>query len=222
VGEMIQFDRPDGKDCPAYLANPEAGDKAPALVVIQEWWGLNDQMKRMADRFAAAGYRALVPDLYRGKLTQEVNEATHFMGELDFMDAAEQDVAGAVAFLKKTSAKAGVAGFCMGGALTILAALKVEAMDAGVCFYGIPPAEAGDTSKIRRPMMLHFASTDDWCTPAVVDALEVKLKAGNVEHELFRYDAHHGFMRDGSEVHDAASAKMAWERTMAFLGRSLK
>jgi len=222
LGDMIKFDRPDGKDCPAYLASPEAGDTAPGLVVIQEWWGLNDQMKRMADRFAAAGYRALVPDLYRGKLTQEVNEATHFMGDLDFMDAAEQDVSGAVAFLKKTSTKAGVTGFCMGGALTILAALKVETMDAGVCFYGIPPVEAADTSKIQRPMMFHFANTDDWCNPSLVDALEGKLKAGQVEHELFRYDAQHGFMRDGSEVHHEANAKIAWDRTITFFDRALK
>lgn len=222
MGDMIKFDRPDGKDCPAYLAKPEAGDQAPGLVVIQEWWGLNEQIKRMADRFAAAGYRALVPDLYRGKLTQEENEASHFMGELDFMDASEQDIHGAVSYLKKSGTKVGITGFCMGGALTILGALKVEAMDAGVCFYGIPPAEAADPSKIRRPMMFHFANTDDWCTPDAVGALEAKLKSGNVEHELFRYDAKHGFMRDGSEVHHEANAKVAWERTIAFFDRTLK
>jgi carboxymethylenebutenolidase len=221
MGQMIKFDRPDGGDCPAYVAEPAAGATAPALVVIQEWWGLNEQMKRLADRFAATGYRALVPDLYRGKLPQNEDEANHHMGELDFMDAAGQDVLGALTHLKKTSSKAGVTGFCMGGALTILAAAKLDVMDAGACFYGIPPAEAADPATITTPMMYHFANTDDWCTPAAVDALEAKLKQGKGSWELFRYDAKHGFMRDGSAVHHAESANLAWERTIAFFGKTL-
>ena len=122
---MITYKRPDGKDCSGFLVEPTAGNKAPALVVIQEWWGLNDQIKGVANRFAAAGYRALVPDLYRGKVGLDAKEAEHLMNNLNFADAATQDIRGAVLHLKQTASKAGVTGFCMGGALTILAAVQV-------------------------------------------------------------------------------------------------
>ena len=95
-GKMIEIARPDGATLPAYLATPESGDRAPALVVIQEWWGLNDQIKATADRLAAAGYRALVPDLYRGTVAGDADEANHLMTELDWGDACGQDIKGAV------------------------------------------------------------------------------------------------------------------------------
>jgi carboxymethylenebutenolidase len=125
MGEMIQFKRPDGKTCPGYLAPPKAGSSAPGFVVIQEWWGLNDQIKKTADRLAEAGYRALVPDFYRDKVTTAADEANHLMTNLNFPDAAGQDIRGAVQYLKQSSKKVTVGGFCMGGALTILAAVRV-------------------------------------------------------------------------------------------------
>jgi len=103
MGEMIQFKRPDGKTCPGYLAPPKAGSSAPGFVVIQEWWGLNDQIKKTADRLAEAGYRALVPDFYRGKVTKAADEANHLMTNLNFPDAAGQDIRGAVQYLKQSS-----------------------------------------------------------------------------------------------------------------------
>ena len=123
---MIEFKRPDGQSVKGYLAEPADKSNAPGVVVIQEWWGLDDEVKAVADRLASAGYRALVPDLYRGKLAIEANEAEHLMGDLNFGDAAGQDIRGAVQYLKATgSAKVAVTGFCMGGALTILAACNV-------------------------------------------------------------------------------------------------
>src|SRR3954467_14811749 len=119
MAKTIEYKRPDGKTVKGYLAEPAAGAKAPGMVVVQEWWGLNDQIQGVADKLAAAGYRALVPDLYRGKLALEANEAEHLMQGLDFASAAGQDVRGAVQYLKATgSGKVGVTGFCMGGALT--------------------------------------------------------------------------------------------------------
>ena len=100
MGNMISFTRPDGESVDGYLAELTPGAEAPGLVVIQEWWGLNDQIQGVADTLAAAGYRALVPDLYRGKVALEANEAEHLMTGLDFGDAAGQDVRGAVQFLK--------------------------------------------------------------------------------------------------------------------------
>ena len=121
MGELISFTRPDGQALNGYLVEPAQGAAAPGLVVIQEWWGLNDQIKGVAERLAGAGYRALVPDLYRGKLALEANEAEHLMNDLDFADAAGQDIRGAVQYLKTSgSSKVGVTGFCMGGALTVL------------------------------------------------------------------------------------------------------
>ena len=144
MGVMLQFKRPDGKTCPGYLATPNSGSGAHGFVCIQEWWGLNEQIKKTADRLAEAGYRALVPDLYRGKLAKAADEASHLMKGLNFPDAAEQDIRGAVQYLKQSSRKVAVGGFCMGGALTILAAVRVPEMDAGACFYGIPDLPAAD------------------------------------------------------------------------------
>lgn len=218
MGEMIQFKRPDGKTCPGYLATPKAGSGAPGFVVIQEWWGLNDQIKKTADRLAEAGYRALVPDLYRGKLATAAEEANHMMSNLNFPDAATQDIRGAVQYLKQSSKKAVVGGFCMGGALTLLAAVMVPEMDAGACFYGIPPLGPDDFKKIKIPLILHFANHDDWCTPAKVNELEATLKQSKSQFELYRYDAHHAFMNEARpEVYDPACAKTAWQRTLDFL-----
>jgi carboxymethylenebutenolidase len=220
MSELTSITRPDGKSCPAYLA--EASAPKGAIVVVQEWWGLNPHIKKVADRFAAAGYTALVPDLYRGKIATDADEASHEMGALDFMAAAKQDIRGCVQHLKPIG-KVAVGGFCMGGALTLLAAMHVEEVDAGVCFYGIPPAAAGDPSTIAIPMLLHFANTDDWCTPALIDDLEAKLKAGGVNHTLHRYDAEHAFMNEARpEVFDEACATQAWERTLSFLALSFQ
>jgi carboxymethylenebutenolidase len=222
MGEMVQFKRPDGKACAGYLATPKAGARAPGFVVIQEWWGLNDQIKKTGDRLAEAGYRALVPDLYRGKVATAADEANHMMANLNFADAAGEDIRGAVQYLKQSSKKVTVGGFCMGGALTILAALCVPEMDAGACFYGIPPLEAGDVKKIKIPMIFHFANRDDWCTPAKVNELEAALKQTKSQFELYRYDAQHAFMNEvRPQVYDAACAKKAWDRTLKFLKMAL-
>ena len=222
MGEMIHFNRPDGKTCPGYVATPKTGSSQPGFVVIQEWWGLNDQIKKTADRLAGAGYRALVPDLYRGKVATASDEANHLMTNLNFPDAAGQDVRGAVQYLKQSSKKVAVGGFCMGGALTILAALLVPEMDAGACFYGIPPLDAAESTKIQIPLICHFANMDDWCTPAKVNELEAALKRSKSQFELYRYDAQHAFMNEARpEVYDAVSAKTAWERTFEFLNNAL-
>jgi carboxymethylenebutenolidase len=120
---MIEFARPDGGKTKGYLAT--AGQGRPGIVVIQEWWGLNDQICGVADRFARAGYNALAPDLYKGRLTAVPDEANHLMSGLNFPDATQQDLRGAAQHLAKTSRKVGVMGFCMGGALTIAAAVHI-------------------------------------------------------------------------------------------------
>lgn len=222
MGDIVTFKRPDGKDCSGYFAKPSAGDSAPGIVVVQEWWGLNDQIKSVADRLAGLGYRALVPDLYRGKVTVEVAEAQHLMTNLNFGDAATQDVAGAVQHLKSGGKKVGVVGFCMGGALTILAAVHVKDLDAAVSWYGVPPEQAADTRTIKIPFQGHFALQDAFFPPDQVDSLEARLKEGKVKYEIFRYDANHAFGNEKGPYYNAEAAKQAWERTTGFFGKSLK
>lgn len=217
MGQMIEFKRPDGGATRAWLA--EAGADRPAVIVIQEWWGLNAHIQQVAERFAAAGFTALAPDLYRGRLAADADEASHMMNTLDFADATHQDVAGALTLLKDRGGKVGVVGFCMGGALTIAAAARLQGLSAASCFYGMPPAEFADPAKIAIPFQGHFADRDDWCTPALVDSLQARLPAGA---EIHRYAADHAFFNDKRpEVYDAACAQLAWERTLAFFARRL-
>ena len=224
MGAMIEFSRPDGGKSKGYLAS--AGNGRPGIVVIQEWWGLNDQICGVADRFARTGYNALAPDLYKGRLTTVPDEANHLMTNLNFPDATHQDLRGAIQHLKGTSgpsgAKVGVMGFCMGGALTIAAAVHVPECDAAVCFYGIPPKEFADPAKMRVPFQGHFANQDDWCTPAAVDELERALKAAGVKHEIYRYDAAHAFANERSAAYDVACANQAWDRMLAFLKANIR
>jgi len=221
--KMIEFARPDGKKAPGYLAVPADGKHHGAVVVVQEWWGLNPQIKSVADRLAKAGFRALVPDLFRGKRASNDDEARHLMAGLDWIDATAQDVRGAVQHVKSWDAtKAAVLGFCMGGAVTMMAGAKIPEVDAAVDFYGIPPAQAADPSTIRIPIQFHFAKRDDWCSPPVVAKLEETLKKGKVKYELFSYDADHAFLNDARpEVFAPSEAKLAWDRALEFLRKNL-
>jgi carboxymethylenebutenolidase len=229
MGNTVQFQRPDGKTLSGYLAEPSQPAGAPAIVVIQEWWGLNDQIRGVADRLALAGYRALVPDLYRGKSTVEAEEAHHLMDGLDFGDAASQDVRGAVQFLKAGSTKVGVTGFCMGGALTVLSLCHVPEVDAGVIWYGCPPLDYVDASKITVPVLGHWAEQDQFFPIATADGLAEKFSAADVPHQFHRYLAHHGFANETAvgpgripaTQYDAVWAAQAWDRTLRFLGRTL-
>ncbi len=229
MGSMISFQRPDGKAVSGYLAEPAQASGAPAVVVIQEWWGLNAQIRGVADRLAAAGYQALVPDLYRGKSTVEPEEAHHLMTALNFGDAASQDIRGAVQYLKTRASKVGVTGFCMGGALTLLALTMAPEADAGVVWYGCPPLEYIDASKIKVPLQGHWGTQDEFFKIDSVDALEAKLRDAGVGFEFHRYLAHHGFANETAvgpgripgTQYDSFWAQQAWDRALRFFGRNL-
>lgn len=222
---MIEFKRPDGQTLNGYLAEPADKTHAPGIVVIQEWWGLDDEIKAVAERFAQAGYRALVPDLYRGKLALEANEAEHLMGGLNFGDAASQDIRGAVQYLKATgSAKVAVTGFCMGGALTVLSACNVPELDGAIVWYGNPPLEYVNAEAITKPILGHWALRDEFFPIAGVDQLEEKLKQAGVNFEFHRYDTKHAFANPKADTrglaplkYSAEAEKLAWERTLSFL-----
>jgi carboxymethylenebutenolidase len=230
MGKMIVYKRPDGHNVDGYLTEPSHGRNAPGIVVLQEWWGLNDQIKGVADKLAGAGYQALVPDLYRGKVALQANEAEHLMKNLNFADAAGQDVRGTVQHLKASgSSKVGVTGFCMGGALTLLAAVNVPEIDAAVVWYGVPPLEHVDASKIKVPLMAHWGIHDSAFPITKVDELEKKLRRAGVKFEFHRYDAKHAFANETADSknlsflgYNAAAAELAWRRTMDFLAKHLK
>ena len=229
MSKTVTFQRPDGASVSGYLAEPAHPAGAPGVVVIQEWWGLNDQIRGVADRLALAGYRALVPDLYRGKSTVEAEEAHHLMTDLNFADAASQDIAGAVRWLGSDGAKVGVTGFCMGGALTLLAACLVPDIDAVVTWYGFPPLEYLDASKIKAPLLGHWATQDQAFAIADVDTLEAKLKEAGVKLEFHRYLAQHGFANETAvgpgripmTQYDPVWAQQAWDRSQRLFGRVL-
>ena len=229
MGSVVEFQRPDGKALQGYLAEAAGRTRAPAIVVLQEWWGLNDQIRGVADRLSSAGFIALVPDLYCGKSTVASEEAHHLMRGLDFGDTASQDIRGAVQFLKGRSTKVGITGFCMGGALTLLSLTQSPEIDAGVVWYGCPPLDYIDASKIRAPTMGHWATQDEFFKIDTVNGLGENLSTAKVDFEFHRYLAHHAFAnetavgpsRTPATQYDPVWAQQAWDRTLRFFGRTL-
>jgi carboxymethylenebutenolidase len=229
MGTTVAFKRPDGQTVQGYLAEPQHAAGASAIVVIQEWWGVNGQIRAVADRLASAGYVALAPDLYRGKLTVEAEEAHHLMTGLNFGDAASQDVRGAVQFLKTRGVKVGITGFCMGGALTLLSLGAAPEIDAAVVWYGCPPLEYIDATRIKVPLQAHWAVQDQFFPIATVDQLQDKLREAGVDFEFHRYLAHHAFANETAvgpgripaTQFDPVWSQQAWDRSFRFFGRWL-
>ncbi len=229
MGTTVPYSRPDGKIVHGYLAEPQRTEGAAAIVVIQEWWGVNGQIRGVAERLASAGYIALVPDLFRGKSTAEAEEAHHLMTGLNFGDAASQDVRGAVQFLKKRCGTVGVTGFCMGGALTLLALCMAPEIDAAVAWYGCPPLEYLDATKIKAPLQAHWATQDQFFPIATIDLLEKKLREAAVDFDFHRYLAHHAFANETAvgpgripaTQYDPVWSQQAWDRTFNFFGHWL-
>jgi len=197
------------------LVTPDqpATGKPPAIVVLQEWWGINDQIQGVAERYAAAGFVAIVPDLYHGKLAKDADEAGKMMKALDFGKAV-QEIAGAVAFVRdRSSGKVAVTGYCLGGALAFASAVQIRGLSAVVPFYGLPGDL--DWTKIDAPVQAHFASHDEWATVAGAQKIKAAIKA---PMELHVYDAQHAFCNDRRpEVYDKDAATLAWSRAVAFM-----
>lgn len=222
MGTRISFKRPDGKTAEGYLA--KAGrDHAPGVVVIQEWWGLQDQIRGICDRLALAGYEALAPDLYAGRVVpyHDAAAAGREMSSLNFLDATDQVVRGAAQYLARSGAKVGITGFCMGGAVTILSAIRVPEFSCAAPFYGMPPAEVANPAQVKVPVQGHYANRDDYFTPQTVDVLEAGLKSSGQPCEVFRYDADHGFMNEQRDVHSREACELAWQRFLPFLKANL-
>ncbi|MBL8719491.1 MAG: dienelactone hydrolase family protein [Myxococcales bacterium] len=202
-----------------YAAPHPAPAKAPGLVVVQEWWGLNDHIKDLCNRFAAQGFLVIGVDLYGGRVTKDAGEAMQLMMDLKTRDALEI-IGAAVDRLRADpgcNGKVGVVGFCLGGAMSLASACNL-AIDAAVPFYGLPRAEYADWTKVRCPIEGHYAERDPHVTKERVSLVRDALVAAGKSVEFHFYDAEHAFANDTrGEVYDRASAELALSRTTAFL-----
>ena len=223
-GKMIEFAAGSGS-AQGYLARPASGS-GPGLVVLQEYWGLVDHIKDVVDRFAAEGFVTLAPDLFRGESTTDPDDAGRKMMALD-IDRAGQDVAAAVDHLRALDAvapkKVAVMGFCMGGQLALQAAVEHgDTVSCGVDFYGIHPNVELDFSKLRVPVLGHFATNDEFVDESSARALVASIQAAGGTIDSHFYETGHAFFNDARpDAYDEASAKTAMARTLDFLRAQL-
>lgn len=224
MATQLRYESSKGGQLEGALATPSGTGKAGGVVVVQEWWGLNDHIKSLCDRFAQAGFVALAPDLYHGELAKTQEEAAKMMGALDTKKAVAE-IGEAVAKLKddpRCNGRVGVVGFCLGGALTFAAASSLDGLAAVVPFYGVPQLEMSAYARIKAPVQAHFAKNDDWAKASVAEEIQKRVLAGGGQMDLFVYDAGHAFMRSTDpQAHHPESARLAWERAIAFLTKRL-
>ncbi len=204
---------------PGYLAAPDAWPPGPAIVVVQEWWGVDDHIRDVVRRVAAEGYAALAPDLYRGRQTAEPDEARKLAMELD-ADTAEADLKAAVTWLLENGAtRVGAIGFCLGGAMVWRLAFHDDRLAAAAPFYGT----AKSPGTLRCPVLGHFGGADRSISAEEIDALERHLEGQPLDHEIFVYDgAGHAFMNDTRHSFHPEAARLAWRRTFDFFDRHLR
>jgi carboxymethylenebutenolidase len=228
MAETIEF-ASNGDTASGYLATP-AGGTGPGLIVVQEWWGLNPDIKEMADRLAAGGFVALVPDLYRGELAghDEMGKAAQLMQSLP-ADRSARDMSGAVDYLDAHAAVTGkgigVVGFCMGGMLTlILAAIRGDKIKAAVPFYGFPQGNEPDWSGLTASVRGHMAGNDEHFSPEAARALEAKLQGmGKDVTFTIHENAGHAFMgpHNAMGTLDEKLAAEIWPEVLSFLHSKL-
>lgn len=231
----IQIQRDDNTTFDAYVIGKH---DAPGIVVLQEWWGVDFEIKNHAAMISqlGRGFKALIPDLYRGKVGLDVAEAQHLFDGLDWPGAVK-DIHASVDWLKANgSKKAGVTGFCMGGALAIASSVLVPHVDAVVAFYGVPSSELADPAQAKAPVQAHFGELDNFVgfsDVTAAKALEEKLKASGIPHEVHIYPGNsHAFMNRSTEGinrrknmglpdEDEASVQLAWSRFQSWMTQYL-
>ena len=202
------------------LVTPEQEGRRPGVVVIHEWWGVNEQIETILSNWQREGFVAIAPDLYHGTVIPigKADEAGAAMSKLDFPRAV-QEIAGAIAFLKdhpRCNGKVAVTGYCMGGALAFATAATVPGLAAVVPFYGLPPS--ADWSRVDAPIMAHFAMDDDWATVDGAKKIQEALAKHKRQMELHVYNAKHAFCNEQRpEVYNAQACAQAWQRTVQFV-----
>jgi carboxymethylenebutenolidase len=218
MGEKVSFGS-NGHTCEGYLAKPRMGAQGPAVVVIQEWWGLVPHVQDLVERFAREGFLTIAPDLYHGKTTKSPDEAGKLLMELD-VERARMEIAGAADYLLSlpecSSSTFGVVGFCMGGALAQYTATTNPKVGAAVSFYGGFKKVELNWEKLNAPLLLFFGSNDSGVPASGGIELEKKLRAMGKHVDAVVYDgADHAFFNDSRpEVYKAEAAADAWDRTV--------
>lgn len=213
--QTILFDTANGETT-AYVSVPEAGD-GKAVIVIQEYWGLNDHIKSIADRYAAEGFTAIAPDLYRGEIAANPGEASKLMQALKIEDGLDT-----ISHAMKKAREAfgvshfGITGFCMGGTFALRAACELEGLSAAAPFYGDIPEEE-ILAKLRTPTIFVSATQDSWINPAKVAKLEDITERYELPVTSVKYEADHAFFNDTRpEVYNETAARDAWALVVGF------
>ena len=220
-GKMIQL-----KEAKAYLSLPAKGKAPfPAVVVIHEWWGLNEHIRYWADRLADDGYAALAVDLYGGKVANNRDDAMKYMRAVDDKKALAV-LKEAHAFLAKDpriqAKKRASVGWCFGGGWSLQLALNAPDLDVAVVYYGRLVTDAEKLKMIKADVLGIFAKKDGWITPRLVKDFEGALKKAKVKHALLSYDAKHAFANPSSDVYHEKSAADAWKHVRELFSKKLK
>jgi carboxymethylenebutenolidase len=222
---QVEF-KANGSTATGYLAVPESGS-GPGVVVLQEWWGLDDHIRSVCDRLAADGFVALAPDLYHGETADQPDEAQQKMMAMS-MDRAEIEMSGAVDYLADLDASTGEGvgsiGFCLGGGLAVWAASINPRIRAVVSYYYVMPHGKPDFTKIDAPVLGHFGTDDDFIPVETAEALLVELREAGVKAEFVFYEgAGHAFFNDTNRLgtYDPDAGARAWTRSTEFLAENL-
>lgn len=223
MGELIAFES-NGGLCDGYLALPQSGT-GPAVIVIQEWWGLVGHITEVADRFADAGFVALAPDLYHGAIAKEPDHAMKLLMGLA-MDKAAMDIDGAATFLTQkpyvVGKGVGAIGFCMGGSLALWSATLSSKITAAVAFYpGMPWARMAPVweNYSGKSAVIHCSESDGTSSAPGIQEAVTSIEASHGSVKTFDYPGtHHAFFNNEREsVFDSKAAELAWNRTISFL-----
>jgi carboxymethylenebutenolidase len=221
--QMVTLQTPSGRDVSAAWAAPAAG-KAPALLLVHEWWGLNDQIKAVAAECARLGYGALAVDLYGGKAAANGDAATAKSLVSSVKDGeASETLAAWIDWLRASSAvDGGVAtlGWCFGGGWSLAASL-LRPVEATVVYYGRVDRTADELRRLKGPVLGHFAERDPNINHEMVAGFEAAMKEAGKPYEVYWYEADHAFANPTTARYDEADAKLAWSRTLAFLKTAL-
>lgn len=226
AGQVVSYTSGSEK-ASGYVATPGGDGRKPALVVIQEWWGLNDFIKRKADSFAKQGYVALAPDLYRGKVATDPDTAHQLMRGMP-QDRAMRDLKGAVAHLRSLSdvdpARIGAIGWCMGGGYSLQLALAEPALAGAVIYYGPLPTETSTIASLKVPLLGNFGGKDQGIPPETVREFERKARAAgrSVDFKIYPEAGHRFASSSDPTTFRADDARDADARTDAFFARTLK
>jgi carboxymethylenebutenolidase len=219
---MIEFATDEGP-AKGYLALPEGAGPFPGVIVIHEWWGLNDHTKDIANRFAAEGIAALAPDLYDGKVTKDPNEAGKLMSSLPQESAVVLLIGAAIALSNEyPTSDVGVVGFCMGGMLAMHMACHTERVSAVVAFYGAPP-EDDHIARLHAPVFFIGADNDEWVSKDKIEFLEKSCrKHGKTCTVLVPPGTSHAFFNDTRpEVYNKTAAAEVWPKVLDFFRQNL-